>query len=294
MKVDNEKRKTAMSPVAFRATLLNILGNTALFVLKLIAGLLSGSIALISDAINSFNDIVASIATFICVRISNKKADEGHPFGHSRAEPVAGIIIAILAGILGFEILRESVKRFFTGAVPEIGLFALSVPLITIIVKAAMAAYFRNVGRSINSPALRATALDSFMDVFVSGTVLLGIAGAKLGFPMLDPLAGVLISVWVVYTGYRIGIENIDYLMGKAPEPWLMREIKEKTLNVEGVQAVNTVRAHYVGNFIHVEIHIEVDKNLSTLDSHAIGEEVERKVGEIRAIDKSFVHVDPV
>jgi len=283
-----------MNPIAFRATLINILGNTALLALKLVAGLLSGSIALISDAINSLNDIVSSIATFICVRISNKKADEGHPFGHGRAEPVAGMIIAILAGILGFEILRESVKRMFTDAHPEIGLFALSVPVITIVVKAGMSVYFKRVGREINSPALKATALDSLMDVFVSGAVLFGVVGVRFGVPLLDPLAGVIISFWIIYTGYSIGMENIDYLMGKAPEPWLMRKIKERALAVKGVKAINTVRAHYVGNFIHVEIHIEVDKNLSTLDSHAIGEDVERSVGEIRAIEKAFIHVDPV
>ncbi len=283
-----------MNPIAFRATLINILGNTALLALKLVAGLLSGSIALISDAINSLNDIVSSIATFICVRISNKKADEGHPFGHGRAEPVAGMIIAILAGILGFEILRESVKRAFTDVHPEIGLFALSVPVITIVVKAGMSVYFRRVGREINSPALKATALDSLMDIFVSGAVLFGVVGVRFGAPLLDPLAGVIISFWIIYTGYSIGMENIDYLMGKAPEPWLMKEIKERALAVKGVKAINTVRAHYVGNFIHVEIHIEVDKNLSTLDSHAIGEDVERSVGEIRAIEKAFIHVDPV
>ncbi|MFQ5442952.1 MAG: cation diffusion facilitator family transporter [Thermodesulfobacteriota bacterium] len=283
-----------MNPIAFRATLINIIGNTALLALKLAAGMLSGSIALISDAINSLNDIVSSVATFICVRISDKKADEGHPFGHSRAEPVAGMIIAILAGILGFEILRESVKRAFTDARPEIGLFALSVPVITIVVKAGMSVYFRRVGKEINSPALKATALDSLMDVFVSGAVLFGVVGVRFGAPLLDPMAGVIISLWIIYTGYSIGMENIDYLMGKAPEPRLMNEIKGKARAVEGVKAINTVRAHYVGNFIHVEIHIEVDKDLSTLDSHAIGEEVERSVGEIKAIEKSFIHVDPV
>src|SRR4030067_815864 len=108
-----------MNPVAFRATVINIIGNTALFALKLVGGLLSGSIALISDALNSLNDIAASIATFICVRISDKQADEGHPFGHSRAEPIAGLIIAVLAGILGFEVIREAGGGLYEGARAE-------------------------------------------------------------------------------------------------------------------------------------------------------------------------------
>jgi len=283
-----------MNPIAFKATLLNILGNTALFALKIVAGLLSGSIALISDAINSLNDIASSISTFICVKISDKQADEGHPFGHSRAEPVAGIVIAILAGILGFEILRESVGRFFTERPVEIGYFALSVPVVTMVSKGVMSMHFRRVGREVNSPALRATALDSLMDVFVAFAALIGITGVRLGAPFLDPLAGLVISLWIIYTGYRIGMDNIDYLMGRAPEPRLMEEIKKTALGTEGVKSINAARAHYVGNFIHVEIHIAVDKNLSTLESHAIGEEVEKRVEGIRSIDKSFVHIDPV
>ncbi len=283
-----------MNPVAFRATLINILGNTALLVLKLWAGLLSGSIALISEAINSLSDIVSSLATFICVRISDKQADEGHPFGHGRAEPVAGMIIAVLAGILGFEILKESITRFIYPSAPVVGAFAVSVPVVTIIVKVFMAAYFSKTGREINSPALRATATDSLMDIFVAGAALVGLLGAKFGYPVLDPAAGLVISLWIMYTGYHIGMENIDYLMGKAPEPALMKEIERETLCVRGVRALNTVRAHYVGNFIHVEIHVEVDKMLPTMESHKIGKDVERRVEGLKSIEKTFVHIDPV
>ncbi len=283
-----------MNPIAFRATLINIIGNTALFVLKLIAGVFSGSIALISDALNSFNDIAASIATFICVKISNKKADEGHPFGHNRAEPIAGLIIAILAGILGFEVIREAIERMLMGNRAEVSLFTLLVPVITMITKGFMSWHFRKVGRMFNSPALTATALDSLMDVLVAVAVLIGIAGIKLGWGFLDPAAGFVISLWIIYTGYRIGMENIAYLMGQAPSPEMLEEIKRAALGVSGVKAIDTVKAHYVGNFIHVEIHIQVDKNLSTLESHAIGEEAEKRVEGIGLIEKAFVHINPV
>jgi cation diffusion facilitator family transporter len=283
-----------MSSVAFKATSLNIIGNTVLFILKLWAGLLSGSIALISDSLNSLNDIAASIATFICVRISHKKADEGHPFGHSRAEPIAGMIIAILAGILGFEVFRESIGRFFVPKQAVIGIFALSVPVITIVAKLVMAFHFKRVGREIKSPALIATAKDSLMDVLLGGATLVGIVGVRVGYDFLDPMAGLVISLWIVYAGYSIGVENIDYLMGKSPKPGLMENIKEAARNIDGVKAINTVRAHYVGSFVHVEIHIEVDKNLSTLDSHTIGKAVERSLELLDPIDKAFIHIDPI
>ncbi len=285
-----------MNPIAYRATLLNVFANTALFVLKLAAGIMSGSIALISDSINSLNDIAASIATYICVKISGKQADEGHPFGHSRAEPIAGLIIAVLAGILGFEIIRVSIERLLdtTAAAPEIDLFTLLVPVVTIASKWAMGGYFKKVGRRFNSPALMATATDAYMDVFVAIAVLIGVVGVWLGYPYLDPLAGLVVSVWIIYAGYSIGVENIDYLMGKAPPKELMEEIKTAGCSVDGVRDINTVRAHYVGSFIHVEIHIEVDKDLSTSDSHSIGKAVERGIESLDSIDKSFVHIDPV
>lgn len=283
-----------MKPVAFRATLLNIIGNTLLFALKLAAGIMSGSIALISDALNSLQDIAASVATFICVKISATQADEGHPFGHSRAEPIAGLIIAVLAGILGFEVLRAAIERLIHGNGTEITAFTLVVPVVTMIVKGWMGVHFRKVGRDIGSPALAATATDSFMDVYVSLAVLIGIVGARFGYAFLDPVAALAISFWIMRAGYMIGMENIAYLMGQAPPPELMAEIKTAAMSVEGVKAINTVRAHYVGNFIHVEIHTEVDKDLSTYDSHAIGKKVERSIEAVKAIEKAFVHIDPV
>ncbi len=283
-----------MNPIAFRATIINIAGNTALFTLKIVAGVLSGSIALISEAINSLNDIAAAVATFICVKISNKEADEGHPFGHSRAEPIAGLIIAVLAGILGFEVIRASVERLLSKTTPEITVFSLMVPVVTMAAKGSMAWHFKRVGRMFNSPALSATAKDSMMDVLIAVAALVGITGAYMGYDYFDPLAGLVISLWIIYTGYSIGLENIAYLIGEAPPPKLMDEIKAAALAVNDVRAINTVRAHFVGNFIHVEIHVEVDKNLSTYDSHAIGKEVERRVEGVDSIEKTFVHIDPV
>jgi cation diffusion facilitator family transporter len=283
-----------MNPTAFRATLINILANAFLFIIKLWAAIISGSIALLSEAFNSLTDIASSIAVFVCVKVSEKGADEGHPFGHSRAEPVAGIIIAVFAGILGFEVIRASVTRLFTETTVVIGTFALLVPVITAISKTAMAWYFKRVGKEIGSPAITASAVDSLCDVLVAVAALVGIVGVRLGYPFLDPLAGSAIGLWIIYTGYSIGIENIDYLMGRAPPPLLLEGIRAAALSVPGVKAINTVRAHYVGYFIHVEIHVEVPKHLSTYDSHEIGKEVERRVEEIKAIEKSFVHLDPV
>ena len=276
------------------ATVVNILGNLFLFTIKIWAALVSGSIALLSEAFNSLTDIVSSIAVFICVRISDKEADEGHPFGHSRAEPVAGIVVAVFAGILGFEVIRTSFNRLVMGKEVFVGTLTLFVPVITAVLKGAMFWYFRRVGRAAISPAIIASSVDSLSDVFVAIAALVGIAGVRMGYWYLDPMAGLVISLWIIYTGYRIGMENIDYLMGKAPDAALMDDIKRAALMVKGVKAINTARAHYVGPFIQVEMHVEVPMDLSTSDSHAIGKEVERNIERIGAIQKAFIHIDPV
>ncbi|VAW37248.1 Cobalt-zinc-cadmium resistance protein [hydrothermal vent metagenome] len=284
-----------MKPAALKATVINILGNTLLFCLKLWVALLSGSVALLSDAFNSLTDIISAVAVFVCVRVSGKKADEGHPFGHSRAEPIAAIIVAILAGILGFEIIRESVGRLVSGGGGVvISPFVVAVPLITAAVKLLMFFYFRGVGRRVKSPAIEASAVDSFCDVFAALAALLGLLGVYFGYPFLDPLAGLLISLWIIYTGYSIGVKNIDYLMGKSPGPELTSRIEEAARKVEGVVGTNTLRAHYVGHYVHVELHVEVPKDISTWESHGICERVEKSIERIEEVGKAFIHIDPV
>ncbi len=290
----NPDDKIISNTVASRATIVNILGNLFLFILKIWFALFSGSIALLSDAFNSLTDLASSVAIYISVRISSKEADEGHPFGHSRAEPVAGIIVAVFAGILGIEIVRSSAQRLAHGGWVEVNTYVLLIPVITAVTKIAMAIYFKSVGKRVNSPAIAASSVDSLCDVGVAAAALIGLVGYKFGLHILDPLAGLFISVWIIYTGYKIGMDNIDYLMGKAPGPALTDDIRQAALNVEGVKGVNTIRAHYVGAYIHVEIHVEVPKYLSTFDSHDIGAAVEYAIQDIKAIDKAFVHLDPV
>ncbi len=283
-----------MNPVSRRATLLNIGANAFLFTIKLWVALLSGSIALLSDAFNSLLDTIASVAIFICVKISEREADEGHPFGHSRAEPIAGIMVAIFAGILGFEVIKSSVERLLEGDHVILSTATFVVPLVTIVLKGYMTWYFKRVGRRIKSPGIMATSVDSLCDVLVAVVVLAGLLGTKMGYEYIDAVVGFAVSLWIIYTGYRIGMENIDYLMGKAPPEELLKEIRASALSVAGVIDTNTIKAHYVGPFIHVEIHVEVPKDISTYESHRIGNEVERAVERIDSIEKAFVHIDPV
>ncbi|MFQ6087879.1 MAG: cation diffusion facilitator family transporter [Candidatus Methanofastidiosia archaeon] len=278
---------------ALKTTLFGLFGNSFLFITKLFAGLSSGSLALISDAINSLTDILSSLGIIYAVRISGREADQSHPFGHKRAEPIAGLIVAILAGILSFEILKSAIIGLIHPRTRTFGLLPILILIICIFTKIIMSLYFKRVGERIKSPAILASYVDSRNDVLVSFTALIGVLGGNIGFIDLDYFAAILISLFILYSGYKIGIENIDYLMGKSPDENLINEIKKRALSIPEVLNLNDVRAHYVGNFIHVEIHIEVDKNLTILESHKIGKDVQWGIEKMENVDRAFVHIDP-
>jgi len=270
-----------------------IVFNSILFVAKLIVGLLSNSLAVLSDAFNSLTDIVSSIGIFMAVKISNKKADEGHPFGHQRAEPIAGLIVAIFAGILGFEILRTAFKQIINPEPHLIGFGAIAVLIFTMVVKTFMSFYFIKQGKVHNSPAIKATGIDSRNDVFVSSVALIGVISAIYGSAVFDDIAALFVGLFILYSGYKIGMENIDYLMGKSPPAEYVKKIKTIAKRIKGVTGLNSVRAHYVGSFIHIEVHIEVNKNLSTEKSHKIGKDVQRAIESLDYVNKAFIHIDP-
>ncbi len=271
-----------------------IICNIFLFGIKITSGIMSNSLAIISDAVNSFTDIVSSVIIFFAVKTSSKQADEGHPFGHHRAEPIAGLIVAIFAGILGFEILHTSVFKLVEKHDHKINIYSITVLLVSIGMKFIMFVYFKRISKSTNSPALLASSIDSRNDVFISTTALVGVVFGLYKYPQMDDIAATLISFWIIYSGYNIGIRNIDYLMGRQPEAEIMDEIKKKANSVAGVLGIHDVRAHYVGNYIHVEIHISLDQRLTMIEAHDIGKNVRQEVESLESIHKAFVHIDPV
>lgn len=283
-----------MDELAKKATVLGIVGNIVLFILKIIVGFLYNSIAVISDAINSFTDIIASVIVFISVKVSGKKADKEHPFGHHRAEPIAGLIVAIFIGIVGFEVVKAAFDRLLKGGIMIEGIVPLFVMGFTLVIKLGMYIYTVNIGRKIRSTAILASAADHRNDVFISIAALIGVSGAYFGYGFLDPLVALVIGLWIIYAGYRIGLENVKFLIGESPSEELMDKIKEIALSIDGVKGINDVRAHYVGVLLHVEVHIEVDRKLTIYRAHTIGKKVQNRLEKLEEIDRAFVHIDPV
>ena len=279
---------------ATRAALVAIAANVLLLVLKATATSLSDSLTIFSETLNSLADVIAALVILLCVRLAWKRPDEGHPFGHRRAEPVAGLLVAIFTGILGFEVCRTAVVDLWVGELPQrIGPYPILALCVTAVLKAWLAAFFNRRGKSLNSPALRATAVDCRNDVLVSLQGLVAVVVAELRLPMLDTIAAVLVGVYILYSGHRIGMENLDYLMGRSPDRQLLARIQAAAAQVDKVQAVDNIKGHYVGTFVHVELTARVDGTLSTSDSHDVCEAVRSAVAAIAAVDRAFVHMSP-
>ncbi|HHT9153670.1 MAG TPA: cation diffusion facilitator family transporter, partial [Candidatus Hypogeohydataceae bacterium YC40] len=201
---------TTKKQPARKATIVGLCGNSFLFIIKLIVAIESGSLIILSEAMDSFTDIMASIAVYISVKVSAKKADEGHPFGHHRAEPISGLIVAVLAGMAGMELTHISITRLISGQPLSFGVAPLIVLLATIVIKFSMKQYMEDVGRKVKSPAILASAKDCKNDVLVALGALMGMTGAYYGYYLLDPIVGMIVSLWIIRTGYSIGVENID------------------------------------------------------------------------------------
>jgi cation diffusion facilitator family transporter len=276
------------------AVIVGLLGNIALFISKLIIGLMTNSIAIISDALNSLTDIINSIVLFVSVKVGSKSADKEHPFGHYRSEPIGALIVAVLTVVLGFEIVRIAIDRIVTKVSPNFSMPMLLMLFAIIVVKSSMYFYTKAAWKKTNSTALFAFMVDHRNDILIASGAIMGFVGSNYGLAFLDPLVAILIGLWIIKVGFGIGISNIKYLMGEAPKKELLEKIKNAASKVKGIKSVQEVKAHYVGTLLEVEVHIMVDRNLTIYRAHALGKKVEKKVEMLEEVEKAFVHIDPI
>lgn len=282
-----------MQDKVINASRFSLGSNIFLFIIKLIAGLLSNSIAVISDAINSLSDILTNIAVYFSVKVSYKSADSDHQYGHHAAQPIAAMMLAIFAGVAGITVIRESIIRIIEPAIQDVLIFPVIVLCITIILKSFMSYYFRIVSKKYDSPAVRALSIDSLNDVLSSLIALIAIIISSYNLKYFDGVAGILIAFFIFRAGYHVAKENIDYLMGKAASQDLIDEISNRAKKVNGVLELSGLRSHQFGNKYHVEVKIKVDQNHTTKDAYKIAQEVKSLIVQLPEVADVFVHIEP-
>lgn len=293
----NVKAKTN-EQIAMQVSANSIAVNLMLSIFKLIAGLLASSGAMISDAIHSASDVFSTIIVIIGVKISGKASDEDHPYGHDRFECVASIILAILLGVTGVGIGLTGVQKLIAGhydtlAIP--GILALAAAVISIVVKEIMYWYTRNAAKKINSGALMADAWHHRSDAMSSVGAFIGILGARMGFPILDPLASVVICVLIAKASVDIFRDAIDKMVDHSCDEHTEEKMRETILNVDGVKRVDLLQTRLFGSKVYVDIEIATDGNLSLNEAHDIAEKVHYKIEQDFAdVKHCMVHVNPV
>lgn len=277
-----------------RVTIIGMIGNIFLTILKAIFGYLSGSSALVADAVHSLTDIVGSGVVLGGLKVASQPADETHHYGHYKAESIVAKIVAIILIGTGVGIGWSSFNTFIEGdlVVPEIS--ALWIVIISIIAKEGMYQYTALVGRRIKSSAVIADAWHHRTDSFSSVAALIGIGGARLGFPQADPLAGIFVGGMIIYSGVKIYLTAIHELMDKAPEQEIVEEIAKISMEVDGCREINDIKARYLGANLAIDLKIGVDPQITVQDGHSIAAEVKSQIKEkIEDVSHVLIHVNP-
>ncbi|WP_266078445.1 cation diffusion facilitator family transporter [Haladaptatus caseinilyticus] len=268
--------------------------NLLLAVAKGLVWLQTGSLAVGSEAVNSLSDAVYSVVVLAGLYLTTRPPDFDHPHGHERIEPFVSLLVALGVFAAGGLILWRSATSLISGDISTtMSPLAVGVLVGTGAIKYGLFQYCLRIGNDANSPAVEAIALDNRNDILTAGAALIGVLGARIGIPELDPLAAGVVSFGILYTGWEIVESNVDYLVGRAPSEDLRAKIVQRALSHPEVEGVHDVVAHYVGPEIDVSMHVEVEGDRTLIEAHNIETEVMESVRAIPEVDDVFVHVDP-
>lgn len=282
---------------AMRVSTVSIVVNVVLSLIKLIAGLVAASGAMVSDAIHSASDVFSTIIVMIGVHISGKQADEEHPYGHERMECVAAIILAVLLALTGAGIGLAGLKNIVSGdyaslAVP--GMVALWAAVVSIVVKEWMFHYTMHTAKKIRSGALQADAWHHRSDALSSVGALAGIGFARLGFPIMDSVASVIICVFILKAAYDIFKDAVDKMVDHACDAETVEAMRELISGIDGVEGVRLVQTRLFGSRIYLDVIIEADSKKTLEETHEIARHVHNAIEtEFTDVKHCMVHVDP-
>jgi len=269
-------------------------GNFGLTVLKGWAGIVSNSSAMVADAVHSASDIFASVFVYISLKIAQKPADKEHPYGHGRAEVISTLVVVGMLVAAGVEIIRTALTTIRHGSLNSPGNAAVYAAILSVLVNELMFQFTYRAGVKTNSPSTIANAMDNRSDAFSSIAALIGIIGAKLKYPVLDPVAGIVVALFIFKMSYNIAMDAVAQIMDESVGEKKIQEVTTLALTVNGVKNVHGIRVRQSGAAFLVDLDIVVDPKITVEMAHDIGESVREmirvhmdKVSDVR------VHIDP-
>ena len=283
--------------VAKKVSVTTIIGNLILSVLKLIAGIVAHSSAMISDAVHSASDVFSTFVVMIGIKLASKEPDKEHPYGHERLECVAAIVLAMVLFITGLGIGADALRNIVQGNYNDLqvpGMLALVAAIISIVSKEGMYWYTRINAKRIDSSALMADAWHHRSDAFSSIGALVGIAGARMGFPVMDSIASLVIFLFIVKAAYDIFKDSIDKMVDHSCDEETEKDIFECVIENEVVMGVDLLQTRIFGNKIYVDVEIQVDGSYTLQEAHKIAETVHDNIEKnFPKVKHIMVHVNP-
>jgi len=295
---DNKKNANNLYALGRRGAWVGIIGNAFLSLIKILAGILGKSYSLISDGLHSLSDITSSLAVLFGMIVAAKPRDKEHPYGHGKAESIASLTVAIMLIVFGLIIGYKVVSSYVDEAVfVEPAAYTLWIAFFSVIAKEGMYRYKVNLGKKIKSTSLIADAWHHRSDALSSAVVVVALvltiyAGEKWAF--MDRAGALAVSVMILYAGVKVYLRAASELMDESVDPEIEKEVKKIASTIKEIKYVETLLVRKAGLDFLVDMHIEVDANLSVLESHSIAKLVKNKIlQEMPQVKSVLVHVEP-
>ena len=294
----NKTTENDFCKVANRVSFITIIGNVILSVVKFLAGIIAHSNAMISDAVHSASDVFSTIVVMIGIKLASKEADKEHPYGHERLECVAAIVLAMVLIITGLGIGAEALKNIVQGNYSDLqvpGILALIAAIVSIVSKEGMYWYTRYYAKKIDSSALMADAWHHRSDAFSSIGALVGIGGARVGFPVMDSIASLVIFVFIVKAAYDIFKDAMDKMLDHSCDEETEKQIYDCVMKNEHVRGIDLLQTRIFGNKIYVDVEIQLYASYTLEEAHNIAETVHKDIEDsFPKVKHIMVHVNPV
>lgn len=272
---------------------LSIIINLLLGGIKIILGYISGSVSLFADAFHSFSDMFTSLIVIISFLFSRKPSDQEHPFGHGRIEQIAALVMAVLIGVAGFELIKIGIERIIDPLPVTVDLFVVTALIATVIIKEVLGRISQYYGKKIESMALEADSWHHRTDAISSILVVIAIIAANFGFFIADGIGGITIGIIVIYAGVDIAKRTGQNLLGTRPSKELEEKVNNLVRKTENVLAIHDMLCHEYGTQKVISFHLEVPSHLKLSEAHTIAEKIEHSIQNNLQI-QATVHLDPV
>ena len=293
----NEAAAKEFQKVTNRVSTVTIFQNVMLSVFKLLAGILANSNAMISDAIHSASDVVSTVIVIIGVKLSARASDRNHPYGHERMECMAAILLSVLLFLTGVGIGVQALRAIAQGSYESIampGMLALIAAIVSILTKEAMYWYTRHYAKKIDSSALMADAWHHRSDAFSSVGALIGIAGARMGFPIMDSVASLVIFVFIAKAAFDIFMDGTNKMVDHSCDEQTEKNIYDCVMNHGEVCGIDLLQSRMFGNKIYVDLEIEVNTDYTLRKAHEIAESVHEDIEKnFPKVKHVMIHVNP-